>query len=130
MTDPIADLLNRIKNAQAVAKPATEVSFSNVNQKILEILEKEGFIGKIEKKSKHGKKIIEVGLKYESNGSPLVSGIKRASKPSQRLYLKSRDIRKIRGGYGLAIVSTPKGLMTGKEARKSNLGGEIICEVW
>ena len=125
MTDPIADLLNRIKNAKAVLKQTAEVSFSNTNQGILDILEKEGFLIKSEKKSKKGKRIIEATIKYE-NGLPVITGLKRISKPGQRIYLPSEKIKPVRGGYGLAIISTPSGLMTDKEARKKKIGGEVL----
>jgi len=135
MTDPISDMLNRIRNAQAVVKPTVEVPYSNLKQEIAKILEKEGFIVKSEKKGKKTKKILEVTLKYETRlGSsvsiPVILGLKRISKPGQRIYISTKKIRKVRDGFGIAIISTPKGLMTNKEARKQKLGGEVICEVW
>lgn len=130
MVDPIADMLNRIRNAQAVLQPTVVIPFSNFKNRIAEILEKEGFVEKVEKKGRKARKIIEVTLKYQKKTKPVISGLKRISKPGQRIYVSVKDIRSVRGGYGIAIISTSKGLMTGKEAKKRKLGGEIICEIW
>jgi len=126
---PIADMLNRIRNAQAVQKETVEVPFSNMNLEIAKILEKNDFVGKAEKKGKKTRKIIEIALKYDDK-SPAVSGLKVISKPGQRIYVQSKNIKNVRGGYGISILSTSKGLMTNKEARKQKVGGELICEVW
>ena len=130
MLDPIVDLLNRIRNAQTVRHQMVEIPFSKMKLKIVEILAEKGFIGSVRVKKKRGKKIISIILKYNEMGLPQISGLKRISKSGQRVYKKSEELQKVRGGYGLLIVSTPKGLMTGQEARKKRLGGEIICEVW
>ncbi len=130
MTDPITDMLNRIRNAQAVRHQTVKVPYSDLKQKLAEILTREGFFDKVEKRRKKTQKITEIYLKYSADKSPAISGLKRISKPSQRIYKKSKEIRKIRGGYGIAIVSTPQGLMTDKEARKKKVGGEILCEIW
>ena len=129
MTDPISDMLNRIRNAQAVGLPVVEIPFSEFKYKIAEILEKNNFIEKVEKKGKKMKKILEITLKYEDK-VPIISGLKRISKPGQRIYLNHRKIKRVMGGFGIAIVSTPKGLITDKEARKQKLGGEVLCEIW
>jgi len=138
MTDPITDMLNRIHNAQAVFKTTVSIPFSNLKYEIAKALEKTGFIEKVEKGGRKTKKFIEITLKYhkeKSAGSgrklsPAISGMKRVSKPGQRIYIKAKDLRGVLGGYGRAIISTPRGLMTAKEARKHKLGGEIICEIW
>jgi len=129
MTDPITDMLNRIRNAQAVFHSTVNVPFSNLKYEIAKILEKSGFIEKAEKKGKRVKKIIEITLKYE-NKIPAISGLKRVSKPGQRIYKNKRELKPIKGGYGIAIISTSKGLMTDREARRQKLGGEVICEIW
>lgn len=129
MTDPISDLLNRIRNAQAVLKEQLSVPFSNLNHEIAKILEKQGFIKKVEKKGRTQKKIIEITLKYDAK-IPAISGLKRISKPGQRIYKKFKDVKSAKGGYGIFIISTSKGLMTDKEARKQKLGGEVMCEIW
>jgi small subunit ribosomal protein S8 len=133
MTDPIADMLNRIKNAQALLKERVSLPFSNLKYNIALILKREGFIEDVKKRERKRRKMIEISLKYyqeNSNKIPAISGLRRISKPGQRLYIKSKKIRKVKGGYGILIISTPKGLMTDKEAKKENLGGEMICEVW
>jgi len=129
MTDPIADMLNRIKNAQAVSHPMVEVPFSNFKYEIAKILEKHGFIEKVEKKGRKVKRVIVITLKYRDK-TPAILGLKRVSKPGQRIYLDSTQIKRVKGGYGMAIISTSKGLMIDKEARKQRLGGEILCEMW
>ena len=133
MTDPITDMLNRIRNAQALLKEQVSFPFSNLKYDIAKILEKEGFIEKAEKKGRKTKRIIDIILKYQNEQEgkrPSISGLIRVSKPGQRLYVKAKKIRRVKGGYGISIVSTSKGVMTGKEARKQKLGGEIICEIW
>jgi small subunit ribosomal protein S8 len=129
MTDPIADMLNRIKNAQAVNHPTVEMPFSNFKYEIAKILEKNGFVEKIEKKGRKARKTMEIVLKYRDK-APVISGIRRISKPGQRIYLSSGEIRKVKEGYGMAILSTSKGLMTDREAKKQKMGGEVLCEIW
>ena len=129
MIDPIVDMFNRIKNAQAVLKPTVSIPFSNLKYEIAKILEKEKYIKKIEKKRRKTKKIIEISLKYNKN-IPAIVELRRISKSGQRIYLPVQKIKKVKGGFGVAIISTSKGLMTNKEARKNKLGGEVICEVW
>ena len=129
MTAPITDMLNRIRNAQAVLHPTVEVPFSNLKYEIAKILEKQRFVKKVAKIGKKTKRIIEITLKYEDK-TPVISGLKRISKPGQRIYKSFKEIKPVKGGYGIAIISTSKGLMTNKEARKQKLGGEVICEIW
>ena len=130
MTDPIADLLNRIRNAQAVNKPTVEIPYSDLKFEILKIMEAEGLVEKLEKKGKRVKRSVEVTLRYEDGTNPVISGLKRVSRPGQRIYLRVKEIRPVRGGYGFSIISTPKGLMSDKGARRAGMGGEVICEVW
>jgi small subunit ribosomal protein S8 len=134
--DPISDMLTAIKNALAVKKETVDVPFSKIKFEIAKILEREGFIERVEKEKKKIKKgkmkpkpFLQIRLKYE-NKMPAISGLKIISKPGQRIYLPYKRIKKVKGGYGIAIVSTSKGLMTDKEARKQKVGGEVICEVW
>ncbi|MFH1714421.1 MAG: 30S ribosomal protein S8 [Candidatus Nealsonbacteria bacterium] len=129
MTDPISDMLNRIKNAQAAGLQTVIVPFSNLKYEVSNLLEKNGFVDKVEKKGRKTKKEIEITLKYQ-DGIGAISGLKRISKPGQRMYSDSRKIRRVRDGFGMAILSTSKGLMTNNEAKKKKQGGEIICEVW
>lgn len=128
-TDPIANMLTQIRNGQAVLKPGVEVSFSNPKYKIAKILEDEGFVEKVLRKGRGPKRLIRIVLRYEDRKGA-ISGLKRISKPGQKIYLSAKELRPVRGGYGIAIISTSKGLMTDKQAKKKKLGGEIICEVW
>lgn len=129
MVDPITDMFNRIKNAQMAGKPDVLVPFSNIKFNIAQIFEKNKFIESINKRKRKIDKIIDITLKYD-NKTPVISGIKRISKSGQRIYVSFSEIKPVRRGLGISIISTPKGLMTGKEARKQKLGGELICEVW
>jgi len=129
MVDPISDMLTRIRNAQAVQKPDVLIPFSKLKYQIANILQKAKFIQLAEKRGRGIKKNIKITLKY-TNKMPAITGLKRISKPGQRIYLSARRIKPIRGGFGMAIISTSKGLMINKEARRKKLGGEIICEIW
>jgi small subunit ribosomal protein S8 len=136
MTDPIVDMLNRIRNAQAVQKKTVTVPFSNIKFELAKILENNGYIEKVEKRKKGENRTIEIVLKYlpekdeKRQLKPAISGLKRVSKLGQRIYVKSRDLKPVLGGYGISIISTSKGLMTEKEAKKKKLGGEVIAEIW
>ena len=129
MVDPISDMLIRIKNAQAVSHQTVNVPFSKIKFNLAKVLEKEGLIEAITIRGRKIKKIIEIKLKYEK-GQPIINELKRISKPGQRIYFKKSQVKPIRQGYGLAIISTSQGLMTNKKARKKGLGGEILCEIW
>jgi len=129
MTDPITDMLNQIKNAQAVGKTEIFVPLSKIKNEIANIMSKEGFLGEVKKSVKGRLKVLKINLKYD-NGVPAMSGFKRVSKPGQRIYERAIEIKKVHGGYGISIISTSKGLMTNKEAKKQKLGGEVICQVW
>lgn len=130
MSDPIADMLTRIRNANTVRHETVEIPASKIKKEIAEILKKEGFIRDAEyvQDSKQG--IIRLFLKYGPNNERVITGLKRISKPGLRVYSKSQEVPKVLGGLGLAIISTPRGVMTDKEARQSNAGGEVICYVW
>lgn len=126
----IANFLNKIKNAQVVSKKTVKFPFSKMIFQIAKILEKEKFIEEVEKKGKGPKKFIKIVLKYKENNLPAISGFKMISTPSRRIYKRAKEIKKVKGGLGIAIISTSKGLLTDKEARKENVGGEVICEIW
>ena len=130
MTDTIADMITRIRNAQAVKKTEVVLPFSKFKLSLAEILKKEGWIKDMGTKEEDGFKQLVIHLKYSSSGEPIISGIKRVSKPGQRIYTKNDSIPKVFGGIGTTIVSTSKGLMTDKSARGEKIGGEIICQVW
>jgi small subunit ribosomal protein S8 len=127
--DPIADILTRIRNAQAVSHRTVKVPFSQLKLSLAKILEKEGMIERVGTQGRQTGKIIEIELKYK-NGQPVIHGLKRVSKPGRRIYVKNDQLRPVRQGYGFSIISTPQGLMTNKEAKKKGLGGEVLCEVW
>ena len=127
MTDPIADLLIRIKNAQMVGKKFVRVPFSKMKLAILLILEKNNLVGKIKKKGKGVKKILEIELKYQDN-QPLIKEVKRISKPSLRVYAGYRGLTKF-SRKGLTLVSTPRGLKTLAQARKEKIGGEVLFQI-
>ncbi len=129
MTDPITDMLNQIRNAQAVAKTDVTLPFSKLKNEIAMVLAKEGFLGEVKKMEKGKRKMLKVGLKYE-HGVAKIEGSKRVSKPGQRIYAGNDEIKKVRGGFGISVISTPKGLMTGLSAKKAKLGGEVLLEVW
>lgn len=122
-------MLNQIKNAQAVSKETVSFNYSNFKYEILKVLKKFGYISAVEKRGRGVKKVLELVLKYE-DGSPLISGFKKVSKPSQKIYSPTGKIKSTKGGRGIVIISTSKGVMPGFLAKKNNLGGEVICEIW
>ena len=130
MTDPIADLLIRIKNASQARHTGLEVPFSSVKERLARLLLKEGYLNKVEVLGKKAvQRKLKIELKYEGKKAMLHS-LRRVSKPSCRVYVQTGKISKVRGGVGLVILSTSKGLMSGKEAKEKKLGGELLCEVW
>ncbi len=130
MTDPIADFLTRIRNANMVMHEKVEIPASKTKAALAEILKNEGFIKDYEQVEDGKQGIIRVYLKYGPNREKVISGLKRISKPGLKVYCKKDEIPKVLGGLGIAIISTSKGIMTDKEARKLGLGGEVICYVW
>ena len=130
MTDPIADLLTRIRNSGQAQHPALRVPASKVKQNILSILKHEGFITDFDFVSEGPQGHFDIVLKYLPSRASAITGLRRLSKPGCRQYVKSKDIPKELNGLGIAVVSTSKGLMTDRDARKSRLGGELVCSVW
>jgi len=129
--DPIADMISSINNANAVFKKQMVIyPYSDFKFSILEALKKEGVIGDIEKKGRLTTKRIIVNLKYNEDGSPVLTKIKLVSKQGQRIYKQVKEIKKVKSGHGFAIISSSKGLITDKDAKKMKIGGEVICEVW
>lgn len=129
ITDPISDMLTRIRNGAAVRKETVDIPLSKVKFAISKILEKEGYIERVETTEVHKRPVIRVHLKYDGRTS-VFSSIKRVSKPGRRVYVKATDIKPVQNGFGLSILSTPNGMMTGAEAKKRRLGGELICELF
>ncbi|WAA09419.1 30S ribosomal protein S8 [Fervidibacillus albus] len=130
MTDPIADLLTRIRNANMVRHESLEVSSSKMKKEIVEILKREGFIRDVEYIEDNKQGIIRVFLKYGPNNERVITGLKRISKPGLRVYAKANEVPKVLNGLGIAIISTSKGLLTDKEARAQKIGGEVIAYIW
>ncbi len=140
MLDPISDMLTRIRNAQMAGHAEVEMFSSKLKAAIAEVLRAEGFIDGFSISSDGPKKILRIALRYEEEKPPApglsprrrsaITQIKRVSTQGQRRYVKAKDIHKVKNGYGISIISTSQGVMTGREARKRRLGGEIICEVW
>ncbi|AKG66149.1 30S ribosomal protein S8 [Lactobacillus helveticus] len=130
MTDPIADYLTRIRNANMAKHDSVEIPASNIKKSISEILKREGFIRDYEVADDNKQGVIKVFLKYGPNGEHVISGLKRISKPGLRNYVSAEDLPKVLNGLGIAIVSTSAGVITDKEARQKNVGGEVIAYVW
>ena len=130
VSDPVGDFIVRLKNAGAVKKASISVPFSAFKMAIAEKLKDAGFVKAVEKKGKKVRKTLDVVLKYDEAGAHIINGVKRISKPGRRLYRTAREIMPIRYGYGTLVLSTPKGILTGKEARKEKIGGEALFEIW
>jgi small subunit ribosomal protein S8 len=130
MSDPIADMLTRIRNANMVRHETVEIPASKIKREIAEILKQEGFIRDAEYIEDNKQGIIRLFLKYGPNNERVITGLKRISKPGLRVYAKANELPKVLGGLGIAIISTSKGVMTDKQARQTNSGGEVICYVW
>lgn len=129
LTDPIADMLTRIRNANAAKHATVAIPFSKIKESIANLLKNEGYIVDYEIKEEGTKKDIVVTLKFV-DGEEVVKGLKRISKPGRRVYSSVENLPKVLGGLGIAIVSTPKGVLTDKECRKHSVGGEVLCYVW
>ncbi len=130
MTDPIADMLTRIRNANTVGHETVEIPASKMKKAIAEILKEEGYIADFEMIEDDKQGMIKVTMKYGANKEKVISGIKKISKPGLKVYAKAGEVPKVLGGLGIAIVSTSKGIVSDKEARKLGVGGEVICYVW
>ena len=129
-TDPIADLLTRIRNANRARKDWTDVPWSKLKEAIAKVLVDEGFLREVAVNTADGRKVMRVTLRYDEFRRPVMSGIRRVSRPSLRIYVGSREIPQIRKGLGVSLLSTPMGVITDRAARKENVGGEILCSVW
>jgi len=130
MTDPIADMLTRIRNANMVRHANVEVPASNMKKTIAQILSDEGFIKGFEVIEDDKQGTIKITMKYDENKDRVITGLKRISKPGLRVYAKRNEVPRVLGGLGIAIISTSHGIMSDKQARKEGLGGEVICYVW
>lgn len=129
MTDPIADMLTRIRNAQAINKTEVIMPYSKIKEAIAKILQERNYLGIIEKIN-NGFDQLKITLSYKADGQGAIESIKRISKPGRRVYTDYRQIPRVLNGLGIVILSTPKGVMTGDQARKLEVGGEILCEIY
>ena len=130
MTDPIADMFTRIRNALMTKKTFVMVPFSKFKFQVAKILEKEGWVEKVEKTDQGKFEEIKISLKYLPPRESKIQSIKRISKPGSRVYVSKNNLPKVLNNFGIAVISTPQGLMTNKEARKNGMGGEVVCEIY
>ena len=130
MTDPIADMLTRIRNANTVKHETVDVPASNIKKEIVRILLEEGFVRGYDVIEDEKQGIIRIQLKYGQSGERVIQGIKRISKPGMRVHTNAYEVPKVLNGLGISIISTSKGILTDRQARKENVGGEVICYVW
>ena len=129
VTDPIADYLTRIRNAQMMAHEQVKAPSSKMKVRIAELLKDEGYIADYDVDGDK-KRTITLRLKYDDDNTPIIEGLKRISRPGLRVYKAAKDLPKVRGGLGMAVMSTSKGVMTDTQARTNNVGGEVLCYVW
>jgi len=129
MTDPIADMLTRIRNAVRVERPYVDIPTSRVKRGIADVLKREGFIWEWKEEESEPVSVLRLELKYGPNGERVIQSIKRVSKPGRRLYTRSKELKPVLGGLGISIVSTSKGVISDREARRDNVGGEVLCEI-
>lgn len=130
-TDPIADMLTRIRNAVAIANASVDVPASKFKKSLADVLVREGYLKSVDEVADaNGHPVLRIGLKYGPRRAPIIHEIKRVSKPGRRAYAKAKQVPVVRGGLGVAIVSTPMGLLVDRDARRKNVGGEVVCEVW
>ena len=130
-SDPISDLLNRLRNGMGAGHERVDVPASRIKEDVLRVLADEGYIGSWRRvDGEDGRPVLRVILKYDPEGTPIVVGLQRVSRPGRRVYAPAKEIPEVLGGLGISIVSTSKGIVTGRKARESRLGGEILCNVW
>src|SRR5256886_13240898 len=130
LTDPVADMLARIRNAISSRHQKFDVPASKLKLEIARILKEEGYIANFKATDEEGRKVLRVYLKYGPNNEGVINNITRISRPGCRVYVGRNEINRVLGGLGIVILTTPKGVMTGRQARKQGVGGEILCEVW
>ncbi len=130
LTDPVADFLTRIRNAMRSRHQKLDVPASKLKAEIARILKEEGYISNFKPTEENGMKVLRVYLKYGVNNESVIRDLQRVSRPGCRVYLGKDEIRRVQNGLGISIMTTPKGVMTGRQARREGVGGEILCEVW
>ena len=129
-TDPIADMLTRIRNASRAGLPAAEMGHSRLKAEIARILKKEGYVADVAENDDEGKKRLRVVLKYGYDEKPIIQQIRRVSRPGLRRYVAAAEVPRVRGGLGTAVLSTSRGIMSDREARAAHVGGEVLCQIW
>jgi len=129
-SDPLSDLFTRLRNGMRAGHDRVDVPASRLKEAVLKVLENEGFVASYRREERDGRPVLRVGLKYDGEGEPIVAGIERVSRPGRRVYAKADAIPAVLGGLGISIVSTSRGIVTDKQARKERLGGEVLCNVW
>src|SRR5512143_3161056 len=130
LTDPVADFLTRIRNGIRARQQKVDVPASKLKLELARILKEEGFISNFKSTEEEGRKVLRVYLKYGNNNEAAISNLARVSRPGCRVYVRRTEIPRVLGGLGINILTTPKGVMTGRQARKAGLGGELLCEIW
>jgi small subunit ribosomal protein S8 len=130
MTDTISDMLTRIRNAGIARQLETKCPFSKQKMAIAKVLESAGFIRHVRAESIAGFPALVMDIRYDDRGRPLIDGIRRVSKPGRRVYVGASDIKKVRNGLGISVISTSKGILSNEAAREASVGGEVVCEVW
>jgi small subunit ribosomal protein S8 len=130
MTDPIADMLTRIRNAGVAQHTEASCPSSKMKLAIANVLKEAGFLGDVRVETRDGHPLLVMGIRYYSSGKALIGGIRRVSKPGRRVYVSSDEVPKVRNGLGVALISTSKGILSDQAAREASVGGEIVCEVW
>jgi small subunit ribosomal protein S8 len=130
LTDPVADFLTRIRNAHGARHQKLDVPASRLKAEIARILKEEGYIANYKPVEENGQNVLRVYLKYGPNNESAIRDLQRVSRPGCRVYVGKDEIRRVQGGLGISIMTTPKGVMTGRQARREGVGGEILCEVW
>jgi small subunit ribosomal protein S8 len=128
--DPITDLLNRLRNGMRAGHDRVDIPASRVKESLVKVLAEEGYVVSYRRVEEKGRPLLRVGLKYDADGEPIVNGLERVSRPGRRVYAPAKGIPDVLGGLGISIVSTSRGILTGRQAREARLGGEILCNVW
>ena len=130
MTDPVSDLLTRIRNASNAKHSRTTCPASKLKRDVATVMKQEGFLSDVQVTTESGLPVLEITLRYRDDGKPMAEGIQRVSRPGRRVYVGADEIGRVRGGLGIRILSTSKGVLCDREAREKNVGGEVLCEVW
>lgn len=130
VNDPISDLLNRLRNGMRAGHEHVDVPASRLKEDLLRVLSEEGYIGAYRRLEEKGRPLLRVALKYDHEGTPIVNGLQRVSRPGRRVYAPAKQIPEVLDGLGVSIVSTSKGIVSGRAAREARLGGEVLCNVW